>query len=132
MLSPSPWMTTLVTKFPISAGLIAGLTLALAGCSSLPTTADSMRGHASNVQGRADRENQSAVDWDNGQKLIRSGNRNITAGNKRIATAQEALQKGQEQLALGQRELAQGTALVEAAERDFLLAYPEETLGAHD
>jgi hypothetical protein len=110
--------------------LAAGLAIvALAGCSSNPTAADTMRGNAADVQSRADDENRSAADWDTGQKLIASGNKNIAAGEKRAQSAEKNLRRGQEQIALGRRELAEGNALVGAAESSFHRAYPDETLG---
>ncbi|MFU8818031.1 MAG: hypothetical protein ACNA7W_22000 [Pseudomonadales bacterium] len=120
-----------MSTYTASVCLLAGLTLAaLAGCSSNPTAADTMRGHASVVQGRADQEKQSAADWDSGQKLIASGNKNIAAGEKRVVAAEKNLQRGQEQIALGQSELAEGNRLVEEAERSFRRAYPDETLSS--
>lgn len=117
--------------YPASVFLLAGLAVAaLAGCSSNPSAADTMRGHAADVQSRADQENKSAADWDKGQKLIASGDKNIAAGEKRAAEAERNLKRGQDQIALGRRELAEGKALVEAAERSFRLAYPDETLGS--
>jgi hypothetical protein len=120
-------MSTHIASLCLAAGLAIA---ALAGCSSNPTAADTMRGHAADVQTRADEEKQSASDWDTGQKLIASGNKNIAAGEKRALAAEKNLQRGQEQMALGRRELAEGNALVEAAERSFHRAYPEETLGS--
>jgi hypothetical protein len=89
-----------------------------------------MRGHAADVQTRADEEKQSAADWDTGQKLIASGTANIAAGEKRALAAEKNSQRGQDQIAQGRRELAEGRALVEAAERSFHRAYPEQTLGS--
>ncbi|MCC5885859.1 MAG: hypothetical protein JJT88_05415 [Gammaproteobacteria bacterium] len=117
--------------YTASVCLLAGLAVAtLAGCSSNPTAADTMRGHAADVQSRADQENKSAADWDKGKKLIASGDKNVEAGERRAAAAEKDLQRGRDQVALGRREQAEGRALVEAAERSFRLAYPDQTLGS--
>lgn len=99
--------------------------VALAGCATQPpTAADRMRGHADDERARADIQSEIAEDWDNGQKLVNSGNRKILDGEKMVQKAQENLRKGTALIEEGNSEVAEGGLLLRDAERRFRSAYP--------
>lgn len=97
----------------------------LAGCATQPpSTADRMRGHVDDERARADIQSEIAKDWDDGQKLVNSGNRKILDGEKMVQKAQENLRKGTALIEEGNREVAQGGMLLRDSERRFRSAYP--------
>lgn len=105
---------------------VAVALVTLAGCTTQPpTAADRMRGHASDERALADIQSEIAADWDDGQKLVDSGNRKILNGEKMVKEAQESLRKGVALIDEGNSEVAEGGLLLRDAERRFRAAYPE-------
>lgn len=97
----------------------------LAGCATQPpTAADRMRGHADDERARADIQSEIAEDWDEGQKLVKSGNRKIVNGEEMVQRAQENLRKGTALIEEGNSEVAEGSVMLRDAERRFRAAYP--------
>jgi hypothetical protein len=111
----------------ISLYLFFGIAMVvLSGCANKPpTTSDLMRGHASELQASADARNQSARDWDKGQKLILSGEKNIKKGEKRVTAAERNLNTGNDLIAQGKREIAEGNRLINESEQRFLEIFPD-------
>lgn len=105
---------------------IAVAFVTLAGCATQqpPTTADRMRGHATDERARADIQSEIAADWDKGQKLVNSGNRKIMDGEKMVERAQEDLRKGTALIEEGKGEVSEGGILLRDSERRFRSAYP--------
>lgn len=68
-------------------GIVIGLAVAMSlwGCASKePTTADLMRGQASQLQGRVDLKNRLAGDWEKGKRLVESGENKIRDGQEKM------------------------------------------------
>lgn len=99
-----------------------------AGCASKLTTADFMRGYATEEQAQVDLKNQFAKDWERGQKLIESGTENIEDGEKRVESAGKDLERGKDQIKDGNREVIEGNKLVKDAEQRFREAFPDREL----
>ena len=103
----------------------------LVGCATQPpTTADRMRGHADDERARADIQSEIAADWDQGQKLVNSGNRKILDGEKMVQKAQESLRKGTALIEEGNSQVAEGGVLLRDSERRFRKAYPGLEIGS--
>lgn len=107
--------------------ILVGLSLAaLSGCASQPgTSADLMRGHASDEQSQVDRKNQIAEDWDEAQELVNSGNAKVESGLKRVRRAEEERAKGEQEIERGNREITEGKELMADAMERFRIAFPE-------
>lgn len=113
--------------------LVAFSLVALAGCASQPSTsADLMRGHASDEQSQVDRKNQIAEDWDRAQELVESGNENVDAGLKKVKNAEEARTKGERQIERGNREITEGKELMADAMERFRAAFPDLDIAADE
>ncbi|MCC5865555.1 MAG: hypothetical protein JJU31_10580 [Wenzhouxiangella sp.] len=100
---------------PLAAGI-----LILGGCASretTPTLADEMRSTAAGIQAEADQFAELADQWDQGQKLIASGERKVDRGQRRITSAQRDLERGQREVAEGEEEISEGRRLVSESER---------------
>lgn len=98
----------------------------LAGCATEPTTtADLMRGHASDEQAQVDQKTQIANDWDKAQELVDSGNRNIEDGLVKVKSAEEDLNEGNEQIERGNLQVIEGNRLMQDSMRRFRDAFPD-------
>lgn len=105
--------------------LVMSTVLMLTGCSSKPTAADFMRGHAAEAQADVDRKNRLAADWEKGTKLISSGERNTSNGEKLLKAAEKDLKRAKQQIARGQQEITDGQKLVSESEQGFKELFPE-------
>jgi len=107
--------------------LAASITLlSVTGCSSKPTTADLMRGHATDAQAQVDLKKQLAKDWEKGTKLVSSGERKVSDGQKRIRNAERDLERARKQVETGNQEIAEGSKLVADSERVFKETFPTQ------
>jgi len=106
--------------------VISACLMVLAGCAaSQPTTADLMKGHASEIQAQADLQNQLAKDWKKGTALTSTGEKRVNDGEKRVKSAESDLKKGQDDIEQGSREIAEGQKLIQESERQFRENFPE-------
>lgn len=103
-------------KLTATAGAVICAGVLLAGCSSTPTRADLMRGHAADTQAQAATKNRLAADWDRGQAAIASGEKKIKDGEQLVSE--------------GKRELRQGQRLVRDSEREFKQNFPDLSISA--
>lgn len=117
-----------MTKSGVSIILAFVTTMTVTGCSSKPTTADLMRGQASEAQAQVDLKNQLANDWERGTKLVASGERKVSDGEKRIRAAERDLERARKLINDGNKEIADGKRLVTNSERQFEQAFPAQTV----
>lgn len=99
--------------------------ITVAGCAGKPTTADVMRGHATEVQAQVDLKNELAKNHETGQKLISSGKKRVKDGEKRMKNAELDLKRGRDDIERGNREIAEGQKLIQESERRFGENFPE-------
>lgn len=102
--------------------------LALTGCAGNQTTGDLMRDDARTGQTQVDLKKQIAKDWENGKKLIATGENRVEDGEKQVKSAERNLEQGQDEIQRGRREIAEGEKLVLESERTFRQDYPEVDL----
>ena len=108
--------------------LVSAISLSLmtvAGCAGKPTTADVMRGYATEVQAQADLKNELAKNHETGQKLISSGEKQVKDGERRVKNAERDLKRGQDAIEKGNREIAEGQKLIQESEQRFRENFPE-------
>lgn len=116
-----------MTKSGIAMIFAFASAMTVTGCSSKPTTADLMRGHASEAQAQVDLKNQLAKDWERGTSLVSSGERKVSDGEKRVRAAERDLERAKRQITQGNKEIADGKKLVTESETRFKQAFPEYT-----
>ena len=111
--------------------LMLGLTtLTLIGCttspnkSARPTGAGLMRRHGDEQQVSVDRKNQLAGDWDQGAKLVASGEKKVKDANRRIEAAERDLTQGQADVESGNQEISEGRKMISESERRFREEFP--------
>jgi len=93
--------------------------VAIVGCATdSPTAADRMRGHA-------DDQSALAQQWEDGKKMIKSGNRKIENGEKMVNDGKTLIEQGN-------NELAEGRTMVRDAERRFRAQYPDLEIGSEE
>ena len=106
--------------------LIAVVSLvSVTGCSSKPTTADLMRGHATDAQAQVDLKKQLANDWERGTKLVSSGEKKVSDGERRIRNAERDLQRARKLVETGNQEILDGKKLVSESEALFKQSFPD-------
>ncbi len=108
--------------------VISAYLLVLSGCTSTPTTADHMRGHATEMQAKVDLKHQLAKDWEKGTNMVSSGKKRVQDGEKRVKSAKRDLKRGQDDIEAGGREIAKGQKLIQESERKFRENFPELAL----
>lgn len=107
----------------------AGVTvLLLSGCATKPTIADAMRDHAGSSQARADLKKSLAKSWEQGQKLVITGEARVKSGESRIESAEKQIEKGKKEIEKGNQEISGGTKAMRDSESRFRAAFPDETL----
>lgn len=112
----------------LALALVAAL---LSGCASKPaepTTADLMRGHASDEQESVDRKSMLAERWERGKKLGAEGSKRIQDGEERLQKAEREAEKARQQIERGKREITEGSKLVREAEQRFREEFPDMKL----
>ncbi len=108
---------------------LSSIVLVGAGCANnQPTAADMMRDHAA-VQGAEVAIKQNlAKDWEEGTRLIVTGEERVEEARKDIRQAEKELRDSRKELQKGQREIDRGTKLKASSERKFRSEFPESSL----
>ena len=94
--------------------VISAIALAMAACSSQPTTSELMRNEAKSLQAKVDLQKSLARDLEKGKKLIAEG--------------QESLNEGNTLVQKGNNKVAEGTKMVEEAKRIYKEQFPESQI----
>tara|TARA_R110002111_G_scaffold246754_1_gene309470 strand:+ start:507 stop:827 length:321 start_codon:yes stop_codon:yes gene_type:complete len=100
--------------------------MSLSGCASQPNSADIMRGHAAVVQDQLDLRNQLADDYEQGTKLINSGQKRVEKGEKLVKQAEKNLNEGKSTIKKGYQEIREGNELMLESERRYRENFPED------
>jgi peptidoglycan hydrolase CwlO-like protein len=113
-------------KSLVASGVVISLCLlALTGCASKPTTADLMRQHGAELKSQVDLKKQLAKDWDNGTKLVATGEKRVKKGEKQLKSAERDLKKAQDEIKRGTSEIAEGQKLISESNKIFRVNFPE-------
>lgn len=94
------------------------------GCSRMPTTADVMRGHASEAQDQVNLKNELAGEWEKGSMLLRNGEERVSTGEKLVRSAEKDLEDGREMIETGNEEIEEGRKLMRDSEYRFRTNFP--------
>lgn len=115
-------------KASIALPVILSFVFLAAGCSSKPSTADMMRGHATELNEQVQLKKQLAKDWETGNKMIRDNEKAIRQAERDEAKAQRDLKQAQNAQKKAREQLAAGTQLKLESERQFSELFPASAL----